>query len=79
MLSHQVDPAALARLLATRGMSKRELQRTTGLSWSFVKYVCRGERNLSATTAAIFATALRAPIGEFSEITAPTQDFDVAA
>lgn len=66
MTSHRVDVAALARLLDEREMSKRDLQRATGLSWSFIKYLVKGERNLSPTSARIVAAALSAAIADFT-------------
>jgi cyanate lyase len=66
MQSHVVDPEALLKLRRERGMSLRELQVATGLSWTFVKYVAKGQRNLSDTSARIVAHALNVDIAEFA-------------
>lgn len=66
MRSYAVAPDALRRLRDERGMSLRDLQLMTGLSWSFVKYVAKGERNLSDTTALLFSFALGVDIEKFT-------------
>jgi cyanate lyase len=66
MRSHVVDPEALLKLRRERGMSLRQLRDATGLSWTFVKYVAKGQRNLSDTTAQLVADALGVDIEEFA-------------
>jgi transcriptional regulator with XRE-family HTH domain len=79
MRSHVVDPEALLKLRRDRGMSLRDLQLTTGLSWSFVKYVAKGERNLSDTTALLFSFALGVDINEFATPVKRTEGHSHAA
>lgn len=79
MRSHVVDPEALLKLRRERGMSLRQLRDTTGLSWTFVKYVAKGQRNLSDTTALLFSFALGVDVKEFATPAKRTEGHSHAA
>lgn len=74
MRSHVVDPAALRRLCRDRGMTLRKLQTTSGLSYSFIKYVATpdrhratgAQRNCSDTSVALIAAALGVGVDRFT-------------
>lgn len=48
-----------------RHMSRKTLAEESGLSYSFVKMVLRGERGLSGVSAQQLADALGAPVEDF--------------
>lgn len=77
MQSHVVDPAAVRRFCDERGMSLRDLEAASGLSYSFVKYVATprrkgvgAQRNCLDTSIRLLAGALGVTV---SDITIPVK------
>lgn len=66
MLDRVIDVARLVELRATRGWTKAELARRSGVSYSMIKYVEAGERQFSDVTAVKIARALGCTPDDFS-------------
>jgi transcriptional regulator with XRE-family HTH domain len=66
MHDRTIDIAALIAWRARRGMTMAELSRTSGVSYSLIKYVHAGERQFSDVTAHKIAVALGCTADDFS-------------
>ena len=72
MKGRRTDPAALRRLILEQEMTLREVSVSTGLAYSFIKYVITGDRQLSDLSAHKVARVLRCNVDDFS--TRPDSD-----
>lgn len=66
MYARLIDVGRLVALRADRGMTIRALSRASGVSYSMLKYVHKGERQLSDVTATRVAKALDCSVEDFS-------------
>lgn len=66
MLDRLIDPPRLVAIRANRGMTLKDLARTSGVSYTLLRYVQKGERELSDVTAVKVARALECAVEDFT-------------